>query len=288
MDLSLYGSTGILGTYYKGLYSVHAIPREQLEPETDEVLYLISTTDNTTFKEDPLIDIDTNLTQLMRRLEQCKCQEIKTFNFISSWFVYGPSHMQPHEGSKCYPNGFYSITKYTAERLVQEYCQEFNINYRILRLGNVYGGPDSGSLKRNALHFMMNLLRKHQPIRVHNAVSRDFIHILDACRAIDLVCREGALNQIYNIGTGRTTEFVTALTYCKEILKSQGFIFRVDPPETYNQAIRFSLDCSLLNGLGFSPIFSIEEGLKDLCLSRKFCTPDRTLMEKKLKQLSKH
>lgn len=287
MDLSLYGGTGIIGSYYQGLFPCQVVEREQLDPCSKEVLYLISTTDNATFKEDPLIDIDTNLTQLMRRLEACKNNGVKVFNFVSSWFVYGPGHRQPHEQVVCQPNGFYSITKYTAERLVQEYCSEFGIAYRILRLGNVYGGSDPGTLKRNALHFMVSRLRKNESVRVHNYVSRDFIHILDVCRAMELVCREGSLNQIYNIGTGKTTEFVQAMQECKEILNSRGEIFRVNPPKNYNQAVRFSLDCSLLKGLGFEPLFFIHEGLTDLCLNRKFCTPDRTLMDKRLRQRSK-
>ena len=118
MDLSVYGSTGIIGTYFKGLFPASCIPRSQLEPSTKDVLYLISTTDNKTFREDCHIDIDTNLVQLMRRLEACRNKRINVFNFVSSWFVYGPDHKYPKENSVCDPNGFYSITKYAAEKLV--------------------------------------------------------------------------------------------------------------------------------------------------------------------------
>jgi dTDP-glucose 4,6-dehydratase len=286
MDLTIYGGTGIIGSYYRGLYPSICLERDELVPQSRHVLYLISTTDNATFREDPCIDVDTNLLQLMRRLEQCKNKNIKVFNFISSWFVYGPRHHHPHEYANCQPNGFYSITKYTAERLVQEYCKEFDIRYRILRLGNVYGGPDPGTIKRNALHFMVNRMRKGESVRVYNHVSRDFIHIMDVCRAIKLVCETGAYDTTYNIGTGIATEFTDAMDYCHKLLKPKGLVFRVDTQASYNQAIRFSLDCSQLKGLGFEPSFLIYEGLEDLCLRQKFCTPDPTLMAKRLKQQS--
>ena len=103
MDLSLYGGTGIIGTYFNGLYACNNIPRNQLEPLGDEVLYLISTTDNTTFKENPFVDVDTNLVQLLHRLEACRRVGIKTFNFVSSWFVYGSSYNCPNEEAICDP-----------------------------------------------------------------------------------------------------------------------------------------------------------------------------------------
>jgi dTDP-glucose 4,6-dehydratase len=286
MDLSLYGSTGILGSYFNVLFPSVCIPREQLEPNTENVLYLISTTDNVTFKENPYIDIDTNLVQLMRRLEACRKANVDVFNFVSSWFVYGPDHSYPDENAICNPNGFYSTTKHTAEKLVKEYCQAFGIGYRILRLGNVYGGPDTGSNKRNALHHLINRLKNHEDIEVYINLSRDFIHILDACRALDFLCKDGDVNETYNVGTGLSTRLGDALDQTKRLVRSRGYVLRKNVPLNYNQAVRFALNCGKLKSHGFTPLISFEEGLRDLCLNQKFCTPDRTLMEQKLKQQS--
>lgn len=283
MDLSLYGSTGIIGSYYKGLFPVSCIPRSQLEPNTKNVLYLISTTDNQTFREDCHIDIDTNLVQLMRRLEACRQANIDVFNFVSSWFVYGPDHSYPDEQAICNPNGFYSITKYAAEKLVKEYCTTFGINYRIFRLGNVYGGPDFGSNKRNALHYLLNQVRQHKDVTVCINVARDFIHILDVCRALKFLCEQGSFNAIYNIGTGISTRLGDALDEAKVLLCSNAYVLRANVPQSYDQAVRFALDCGKLKSHGFQPLISFQEGLQDLCLHQKFCTPDLTLMEQKLK-----
>jgi dTDP-glucose 4,6-dehydratase len=286
MDLSLYGSTGIIGTYFNGLFPAISIPRPQLEPETKNVLYLISTTDNQTFREDCHIDIDTNLVQLMRRLEACRKANVNTFNFVSSWFVYGPDHVYPDEQVICNPNGFYSITKHAAEKLVKEYCETFVITYRIFRLGNVYGGPDSGNQKRNALHYLASRLKTHRDINVHIDVSRDFIHILDTCRALQFLCEHGDGNSIYNIGTGISTRLGDALNQVKQLVNSMGYILYSNVPSNYNQAVRFGLNCGKLASHGFKPLISFEEGLHDLCLNQKFCTPDPTLMAQKLKQQS--
>jgi dTDP-glucose 4,6-dehydratase len=284
MDLSIYGGTGLIGSYFHGAYGGQVIPKLRLYPLTDKVLYFISTTDNKTFRENPHIDVHTNLVVLLRHLEACRVFGVKEFNFISSWFVYGPDQEHPNEDSPCNPNGFYSITKHTAEKLVKEYCTEYEISYRILRLGNVYGGPDNGNKKRNALHFLINRLKNNEDVLVHLNLSRDFIHMMDVCRAIDFVCTTGEVNEIYNIGTGVETKLSFALDHAKKILGVDACVSRSKIPNGYDQAVRFSLDCTKLHALGFKHLISVEEGIKDLCQSRKFSTPDPILMGKKLPQ----
>jgi nucleoside-diphosphate-sugar epimerase len=281
MDLSVYGASGIIGTYYQGLFPCLPIEKNQLDPESNEILYLISTTSNQNLKTDTFLDIETNLIVLAQRLNACKEAGIKVFNFVSSWFVYGPHTEHPNEDTLCDPNGFYSATKHCAEKLVKEYCEEFGINWRILRLGNVYGGPDKGSSKRNSLHFLIERLKKDEGIIVYHNLSRDFIHILDTCRAIDLVTKQGEYNQIYNIGTGIATQLQKCLEKAKYFLQSDSDIFPTKPPFNYSQAIKFRLDCKKIESLGFKPLIQITEGIEDLCLSRRLCMPDPTFLEMK-------
>ena len=273
MDLTLYGGTGIIGTYYRGMYPSEYVERDMCFPLTEDVLYLISTTDNTNIHTSPQLDIHTNLSVLANRLDHCRDFGISTFNFVSSWFVYGPTHVKPTEQSICNPNGFYSVTKYAAEKLVMEYCQAHGMNWRILRLGNVYGGPDKGTEKRNALHRIIESLRKDKDVEVYAGLSRDYIHINDVCRALHFLCKSGEYNQIYNVGTGIETTLFDCITSAKDILKSRSKIKQISPRKDYNQAIRFSLDCTKLYNLGYRPTLTLQEGLEDLCRDQKYCTP---------------
>ena len=277
VKLTLYGGTGIIGSYYRGMYASQYVDRDHCCPLTEDVLYLISTTDNTNIYTSPQLDIHTNLSVLANRLDHCRDFGINTFNFVSSWFVYGPTHVKPTERSICNPNGFYSVTKYAAEKLVMEYCQAHGMNWRIFRLGNVYGGPDKGTEKRNALHRIIQFLREDKEVDVYQGLSRDYIHIQDVCRAMHFLCNKGELNQIYNIGTGIETPLFDCIADAKDILKSRSKVKRIAPREDYNQAIRFSLDCTKLHNLGFQPMLTLQEGLEDLCRDQKFCTPVRTL-----------
>ena len=280
--LVIYGATGIIGTYYKGLYGGHAMQRwEMRPPDGQSVLYLISTTSNT--YSNPLIHTDTNVDCLMKRLMACREAGVSCFNFVSSWFVYGKSTGLMKENDPCAPQGLYSITKRCAEDLVMDYCSYHGIDWRIFRLGNVYGGPDKSDGQRNALHYVVQRLKDGAPVELVAGIERDYIHIYDTCRAINHLCNHGALNAIYNIGSGLSVPLSYCADYCKNIIGSESVITQRQA-DASGQALAMALDCSRLFRSGFSPLISLEEGLSDLCTNQRFSTPAHFSMGTKLMQ----
>jgi nucleoside-diphosphate-sugar epimerase len=149
--LSIFGGTGFVGSKFVERRGGNIIPREANTPLTNDVVYFISTTHNYNVFTDVHLDINTNLNKLMDVLPNVK----GTFNFISSWFVYGNGYdaqtKAATETSPCNPKGFYSITKKAAEDLIVSYCEVNNINYRIIRLCNVIGGDQSAGAKKLSL-----------------------------------------------------------------------------------------------------------------------------------------
>ena len=141
--ISVYGSSGFLGSRFCEMYpnTTIQIPREQNFPNSSDVLYFISTVHNYNIFTEPHKDIDTNLNKLISVLEECrKINNNTTFNFISSWFVYGMnSTLDTKETDICDPRGFYSITKRAAEQMLICNCNTFGINYRIMRMTNIIG-----------------------------------------------------------------------------------------------------------------------------------------------------
>ena len=114
--ISLYGC-GFIGTHFKYMYDsdVHVQGRDERVPAHKDILYFISTIHNYHVHDDITRDVDTNLRVLCETLEHCRSKDI-TFNFVSSWFVYGKGDVLPAtESSPCNPTGFYSITKKCAE-----------------------------------------------------------------------------------------------------------------------------------------------------------------------------
>ena len=148
--------------------------------------------------------------------------------FISSWFVYGETSLPAHENDCCQPKGFYSITKHAAEELLISFCKTYGIKYRILRLSNVYGlGDNSISKKKNALQYLISEMKKNNPLSLYHGgvFYRDYMHIDDICRAIDLCVERGPLNEIINIGSSKAYTLNHAFDTLKDVMNKYNILF---------------------------------------------------------------
>ncbi len=269
--ISIFGGTGFVGSHFLKVTDSEYVlmPRNERIPKSLDSLYLISTTHNYHVFDDIKKDVHVNLEVLLEVLQNLKKGE-STFNFISSWFVYGDADLPATEESFCNPKGFYSITKRAAEQLIISYCQTFNIKYRILRLCNAYGRGDRGaSKKKNALQFLIDKLKKNEEINLYHDgfFYRDYMHVLDVAKAIDIVLKKGETNTIYNIGSGEKTLFRDVIYKAIEITNSKSKITAIDPPEFHKtiQVKDFYFKTDKLHSLGFKKSISIEQGLKELC-----------------------
>lgn len=269
--ISVFGGNGFVGGNYCRMFPEKTIKilRDDRKPKTKEILYFISTVDNYNVFGDLTLDVETNLKVLCEVLENCKDSDI-TFNFISSWFVYGQGILPASETSACNPKGFYSITKRAAEQLLISFCETYNVKYRILRLCNVYGvGDQKVSKKKNAIQYMIDLLRNDEDVFLydHGMHLRDLMHKDDVCKAIDLIVEKGQLNEIYNVGSGQPTRIADIIHTAKRYLNSKSEVKSVDPPKfhTIVQATNFWMDTTKLKNLGFEQQITLEEGVKLLC-----------------------
>jgi nucleoside-diphosphate-sugar epimerase len=265
--ISVFGASGFVGSRFCALYPelAHAEPRDAESPAHDELVYLISTTHNYHVYDDLELDIATNLTRLMKVLEQCRSRDV-TINFVSSWFVYGVQSALPaQETAVCTPRGFYSITKKCAEDLLVSYCETLGKRYRILRLSNVYGPGDRFSKQKNALQYMVDRLTRNEPVELYGGgtLVRDYLYVDDVCRALALCVKSAPLNEIINVGSGSPARVADLVYYCRDRLGSQSVITPVATPDFHRsvQAADFWLDVTKLRSLGFSPEITLHEGL---------------------------
>lgn len=269
--VSVFGGTGFVGGNYCKMFpkKILKIPREEREPKSKNILYFISTVDNYNVHANITLDVETNLKILCEVLDFCRNSDI-TFNFISSWFVYGETELPAKEEYYCKPTGFYSITKKAAEDLLISFCRTYGIKYRILRLCNVYGLNDGKvSKKKNAIQYMINLLKKNEDVNLYDNGEpiRDLMYVDDVCEAINLIIEEGEHNQIYNIGSGIPVSIGEVIDIAKTKLNSKSKIGYIDAPEFHKivQSKDFWMDVSKLKSLGFQQKISLDDGLQMLC-----------------------
>jgi len=267
--LTILGGKGFVGGQYVDTYYDPAIwniasvnARDDYEVHSKDVLYFISTVHNFHVFDKPFLDIDTNLTTLVKVLENWRKRPDSkdgVFNFISSWLVYG-NQTQPEgvpEDASCNPKGFYSITKRCAEQLLVSYCETYGLKYRILRLSNVIGAGDNKvSAQKNGLQYMVNKMARHEDVEIYGdgKFFRDFTHVTDCVRAIDLVISKGEVNSTYNVGNGATWHFVDIVKYVHKKLLSKGRLKHIEPKEFQKQVVvqSFYMDTTKLKKLGYT------------------------------------
>lgn len=268
-NINVFGGSGFIGGRFCNMYkdSVVIQNRDEYNPQTNQVLYFISTIDNYNIHKDLHLDINTNLNILMSVLEKINREDKNfVFNFVSSWFVYGKNETLPfnEKYSVCNPTGFYSITKRSAEQLLISFCETFGIKYRIFRLANVLGEGDTKiSRKKNALQHMIKCICKGEEIFLYdggNAV-RDYIYVDDVCGAIMHCLDKAPINEIINIGSGRRTVLRDIIYMAQDLSNSNSKINIIQPPHFHDvvQVKDSYLDVSKLKSYGFECNYKIED-----------------------------
>lgn len=273
--LTVLGGKGFVGGEYVNQFYHPAIgnivsvnERDNYSVYSKDVLYFISTIHNFHVLHNPHLDIDTNLTTLIKVLENWRHVQDVTghygvFNFVSSWLVYGNQN-QPNgvpETASCNPEGFYSITKRAAEQLLMSYCKTWGLKYRIIRLSNVVGLQDTKvSSQKNGLQYMINKMASGEDVEIYGTGEfyRDFTHVSDVATAIELVISKGSTNEIYNVGNGKTWSFKDIIFYAREKLRTSGSVKFVEPKEFQKQVVvqTFYMNNEKLKALGYQPKYS--------------------------------
>jgi dTDP-glucose 4,6-dehydratase len=176
----------------------------------------ISTTDNLILNSDGIINfaaethvdrsissprefIETNYLGVANILQSVK-EHSKRFLQISTDEVYGsiPDGFSL-ESDLLNPSSPYSASKAAADLLILSYRKTFNSDVLITRCSNNYG---PNQFPEKIIPLFIKLLRegKQVPVYGNGLNSRDWIHVDDHCKAINLVFHHGKQGDIYNVG----------------------------------------------------------------------------------------
>ncbi len=208
--------------------------------------------------------VKTNVLGTQVLLDCARAKKVKRFVQVSTDEVYGslgPTGFFT-ETTPLSPNSPYSASKAGADLLVNAYHHTFKMDTVITRCSNNYG-PYQFPEKLIPL-FVSNLLND-QPVPVYGdgMQIRDWIHVSDHARGVELAWRRGKSGEVYNFG-GRCEKANLHLTeLLLELLnKPKSLIkFVADRP---GHDRRYAIDCSKAEReLGWAPEIPFEKGLKE-------------------------
>jgi dTDP-glucose 4,6-dehydratase len=157
------------------------------------------------------------------------------------------------------PNSPYSAAKAGADLLARAYARTYGLNVSVTRCSNNYG-PNQFPEKVIPL-FVTNLIDGRKvPLYGDGLNVRDWLHVDDHCRGIQLVLEQGRPGEFYNIGGGEelTNRELTGrlLAACDADWDMVDYV-----TDRKGHDRRYSIDDSKLRGLGYAPQVGFAEGL---------------------------
>ena len=139
------------------------------------------------------------------------------FHHVSTDEVYGslaPNDPPFAESNQYQPNSPYSASKAASDHLVRAYHHTFHLEVTTTNCSNNYG-PYQFPEKLIPLMLVNCLHGKPLPIYGDGLQVRDWLHVDDHCRGIELALAKGRVGEVYNIGGENerpNIEIVTRLT----------------------------------------------------------------------------
>ncbi len=187
---------------------------------------------------------------------------LRRFVQISTDEVYG-SVPEGHstERDELRPRNPYSASKAGADRLAYSYFATYAVPVIVTRASNNYG-PYQFPEKVLPL-FVTNLVDDRTvPLYGDGGNVRDWLHVIDHCRAIDHLIETGKNGEVYNIGGGNEVRNVDLTHRILALMgKPPSLIERVADRLGHDR--RYALDTTKLRGTGWAPQVPFEQGLSD-------------------------
>ena len=186
---------------------------------------------------------------------------LRRFIQISTDEVYGSvTSGASVEHDELKPRNPYAASKAGADRLAYSYFSTYDLPVIITRASNNYGQRQFPE-KIIPLFITNALAGQSLPLYGDGKNVRDWLHVDDHCRALDLLIEKGKPGDVYNIGGGHELKNVDLTHLILDIL---------DQPHSLIQPVadrlghdrRYCLDTSKLCALGWTPSVLFDEGLR--------------------------
>lgn len=211
--------------------------------------------------EDASVFVRTNVLGTHVLLEEALNHGVERFVHVSTDEVYGSIRSGSfREIDNLNPSSPYSASKAASDLLARSYYITHDLPVIVTRCTNNFG-PYQYPEKLIPL-FVTNLLDgKKVPVYGTGKNVRDWIYVLDHCRAIDFVLRHGEPGEIYNIGGDNEKSNLEITEGILRVLgKDESMIEYVRDRPGHDW--RYSLDSSKLRSMGWKPEFDFEAALQ--------------------------
>jgi len=214
--------------------------------------------------EEPSIFVMTNIVGTHNLLESARETGVRRYHQISTDEVYGDLGI----GSKDFfteqtaiaPNCPYAASKASADLLVRSAFETYQMPVTLSRCSNNYG-PYQFPEKLIPYFFKLMSEGKEVPVYGDGLNVRDWLYVIDHCRAIDMIVNEGRLGEVYNIGGNNEKTNLEITKILLDFLdRDEDCIVYVDDRRAHDR--RYAIDSSKIQSeLNWEPSVNFKEGI---------------------------
>lgn len=215
--------------------------------------------------ENPQIFLQTNVLGTQVLLDATRKYGVKRYHQVSTDEVYGDLPLdRPDllftETTPIKTSSPYSASKAGADLLVQAYYRTFKTPVTISRCSNNYGPYQ---FPEKLIPLMISKANKGEQLPVYGTGSnvRDWIHVDDHCRAIDMIVHNGTIGEVYNVGGHNERQNIEVVkTILKTLNKPETMITYVTDRAGHDLRYAINPD-KIKNELGWEPLIKFEDGI---------------------------
>jgi dTDP-glucose 4,6-dehydratase len=214
----------------------------------------------------PEIFYQTNVLGTQRLLQAALDAGVPRFHHISTCEVYGDLSLDSperfREDSPYRPRTPYNASKAAADLAVRAYHETFGLPVTISNCCNNYGPYQFP--EKLIPYFTIRLIQgQKMPLYKSSRNRREWIHVLDHCRAIEQILRRGRIGETYNVGTGLELDIETV---ADKLLAAFGLdaSYKTYVEDRPGHDRRYLLDSSKIEQeLGWKPEINFDQGFRD-------------------------
>lgn len=216
--------------------------------------------------ENPGAFLDTNVIGTQVLMNASMKYGVKRFHQVSTDEVYGDLPIdRPDllftEETPLHPSSPYSVSKASADMLVQAYNRTYGLPATISRCSNNYGGYQ---FPEKLIPLMITNALQDKPLPVYGdgLNIRDWLYVKDHCSAIDLIIHKGKEGEIYNIGGNNEKHNIDIVkTVLRLLKKTEALITYVKDRPGHDR--RYAVDSGKIKAeLGWTPKTCFDTGIE--------------------------
>jgi dTDP-glucose 4,6-dehydratase len=236
------------------------------DERVDTIVNFAAESHNSLAVIDPTRFFRTNVLGTQTLLEVARATELARFHHVSTCEVYGDLALDSDdaftEDHPYRPRTPYNASKAGADHAVRSYHETYGLPITITNCSNNYG-PYQFPEKVIPLFATNALDDKPLPLYEATQNKREWLHVEDHCRAIELVLEQGRIGETYNVGSGLEAS-IAELADAILDLTGKPRDLRTIVPDRPGHDRRYLLDSSKLRReLGWEPRWEFVEGLAD-------------------------